>query len=265
MSGTDCFSDASSHTPSSPVHLDQLRNQLRETGSIPGPSTTPAVRTPTVSSLLDASPELSPGVIVLPSVSLAATGPGSTTTPGSSPINNHAYPVNSSPSPPRDLLIAGWNPDLPSPTIVNHLIDVFFKCDPCGSRILHRPSFLAAMQLPAYHSKFPHVALLHAIVGDLVTTVMNGIANQFRSVPQRQGGLQTPQQQLRTACVGTNLPSSMPVKRDNTSTGRWPAERISFRSCKRASCCLGISIRKDDGSRSGYMLVFRHALPFHYG
>ena len=154
--------------PSSSACSDQLRNQLRETGSTAGPSTTPSIRTPAVPSLFGASPELSPGVIVLPSVSLATAGAGST--PGSSPINNHSYPTNSSPSPPQELLIAGWNPDLPSPAIVNHLIDIFFNCDPCGSRILHRPSFLAAMQLPAYHSKFPHVALLHAIVSDLVTT-----------------------------------------------------------------------------------------------
>lgn len=166
------FPDAQTLTP---FHQDQLRNQLRETGSIPGPSTTPSIQTPAVSSLLNASPELSPGVIVLPSVSLATAGSGST--PGSSPINNHSYPINSSPSPPRELLIAGWNPDLPPPTIVNHLIDVFFKCDPCGSRILHRPSFMAAMQLPAYHSKFPHVALLHAIVSDLVTILQTESLN----------------------------------------------------------------------------------------
>lgn len=153
--------------PSPPAYQDQLRNQLREPSSMAGPSTTPSVRTPTVPSLFGASPELSPGVIVLPSVSLTAAGAGST--PGSSPVNSNTYPIKSSPTPPQELLIAGWNPDLPSPPIVNHLIDVFFKCDPCSSRILHRPSFLAAMQLPAYHSKFPHVALLHAIVSDPVT------------------------------------------------------------------------------------------------
>ena len=166
MSVSHCISNLSSPPP--PVYKDQLRNQLSEAGSIAGPSTKPNAHTPAVSSLFDASPELSPGVIVLPSVSLTTAGTGST--PGSSPINNHSYPVNSSPSPPQELLIAGWNPDLPSPAIVNHLIDVFFRCDPCGSRILHRPSFLAAMQLPAYHSKFPHVSLLHAIVSGSVTT-----------------------------------------------------------------------------------------------
>lgn len=155
------------HPAPLPAYSDQLRNQLSETGSVPGPSTTPSVQTPVVSSLFSVSPELSPGVIVLPNVSLTTTGTGST--PGSSPIINHPYPIQSSPSPPGEVLIAGWNPDLPSPAIVNHLIDIFFKRDPCGSRILHRPSFLAAMQLPAYHCKFPHVALLHAIVCDSVT------------------------------------------------------------------------------------------------
>ena len=143
------------------VCSDQLRNQLRETNPAAGPSPTPSVRTSAMPSLFGASPELSPGVIVLPNIALTTSGPGST--PGSSPINS-IIPIDSSPSPPRELLVAGWNPDLPSPAIVNHLIDVFFRRDPCGSRILHRPSFLAAMQFPAYHSKFPHVALLHAIV-----------------------------------------------------------------------------------------------------
>lgn len=170
MSGFDCF-PVHAHTASSSCP-DQLRDQLRETSPTAGPSTTQSVRSPVVQSLFGASPELSPGVIVLPNVSLTTAGPRST--PGSSPINNQPYPIKSSPSPPQELLIAGWNPDLPSPSIVNHLIDVFFKCDPCGSRILHRPSFLAAMQLPPYHSKFPHVALLHAIVCDLASKLVKG-------------------------------------------------------------------------------------------
>jgi hypothetical protein len=90
------------------------------------------------------------------------------------PLLPHQIQSQSTP----ELLIAGWNPDLPSPAIVNHLIDVFFNCDPCGSRILHKPSFLAAMQLPAYHSKFPHVALLHAIVSGSVAAYKR-VANQY--------------------------------------------------------------------------------------
>lgn len=170
------ISPISAHTALSSC-LDQLRNQLRETNPSAGSSTGQSVRSPPVSSLFGASSELSPGVIVLPNVSLATGGTGST--PGSSPINNQSYPIKLSPSPSQELLVSGWNPDLPSPAIVNHLIDVFFKCDPCGSRILHQPTFLATMQLPPYHSKFPHIALLHAIVCGLVSRAENGIANQF--------------------------------------------------------------------------------------
>ncbi|KAJ6575202.1 hypothetical protein B0H19DRAFT_1127645 [Mycena capillaripes] len=69
----------------------------------------------------------------------------------------------SSPDPLMDLLFLGWNPDLPDPTTLNHYIDIFFKCDPCGSRVLHRPSFLASMHLPPRDPGFPHSAILHAI------------------------------------------------------------------------------------------------------
>ncbi len=43
-------------------------------------------------------------------------------------------------------------------------IDIFFKCDPCGSRVLHKPSFLASMHLHPKDPNYPHPAILHAIV-----------------------------------------------------------------------------------------------------
>ncbi|KAF8140170.1 hypothetical protein EV363DRAFT_1393085 [Boletus edulis] len=55
-----------------------------------------------------------------------------------------------------ELMYSGWNPDLPEPYILNHYIEVFFKCDPCGPRILHRPSFLSAMRLHPRDPGFPH-------------------------------------------------------------------------------------------------------------
>ncbi|KAJ7254029.1 hypothetical protein B0H12DRAFT_1202366 [Mycena haematopus] len=67
------------------------------------------------------------------------------------------------PDPLMDLLFLGWNPDLPDPATLNHYIDIFFKCDPCGSKVLHRPSFLASMHLPPRDPGFPHSAILHAI------------------------------------------------------------------------------------------------------
>ncbi|KAF9015259.1 hypothetical protein BDQ17DRAFT_1340748 [Cyathus striatus] len=69
----------------------------------------------------------------------------------------------SSNDPFMDLLFSGWNPDLPDPATLNHYIDIFFRCDPCGSRVLHRPSFLASMHLSPRDPDFPHSAILHAI------------------------------------------------------------------------------------------------------
>ncbi|KAF9056260.1 hypothetical protein BJ165DRAFT_1336075 [Panaeolus papilionaceus] len=71
--------------------------------------------------------------------------------------------VKSSSDPFMDLLFSGWNPDLPDPTTLNHYIDVFFRCDPCGSRVLHRPTFVNSMRLPPRDPGFPHSAILHAI------------------------------------------------------------------------------------------------------
>ncbi|OJA10820.1 hypothetical protein AZE42_00268 [Rhizopogon vesiculosus] len=62
-----------------------------------------------------------------------------------------------------DVIYSGWNPDLPERHILEHYIEVFFKCDPCGPRILHRPSFLAAVRLDPRDPSFPHSAILHAI------------------------------------------------------------------------------------------------------
>ncbi|KAI5124715.1 hypothetical protein M0805_004321 [Coniferiporia weirii] len=61
------------------------------------------------------------------------------------------------------LFAYGWNPDLPGPSEMRRIIEVFFTFDPCGSRILHRPSFLASLDLSPKDSRFPHSAILHAI------------------------------------------------------------------------------------------------------
>jgi hypothetical protein len=62
-----------------------------------------------------------------------------------------------------DLLVRGWNPDLPEPATLNHYIETFFRCDPCAFHVLHRPSLLAALSFPPKDSRFPHSAILHAI------------------------------------------------------------------------------------------------------
>ncbi|KAF5375241.1 hypothetical protein D9758_000188 [Tetrapyrgos nigripes] len=72
-------------------------------------------------------------------------------------------PVTSAKDPFMELLFIGWNTDLPDPATMNHYIDVFFRCDPCGSRVLHKSSFLASMLLSPRDPGFPHSAILHAI------------------------------------------------------------------------------------------------------
>ncbi|KIO25598.1 hypothetical protein M407DRAFT_25078 [Tulasnella calospora MUT 4182] len=62
-----------------------------------------------------------------------------------------------------EVVRGGWNPDLPEPRLLNHLVTLYFSRDTCASRILHRPTFLLAMSLPPTHPDFPHPALLHAI------------------------------------------------------------------------------------------------------
>ncbi|KDQ63644.1 hypothetical protein JAAARDRAFT_203058 [Jaapia argillacea MUCL 33604] len=81
----------------------------------------------------------------------------------------------------RELIHSGWNPDLPDPAVLHHYVDNFFKCDPCGSRTLHQPSFMASLQLHPHDPGFPHSAILHAICASAsrwssqtVTTLSDG-------------------------------------------------------------------------------------------
>ncbi|KAG9015645.1 hypothetical protein FRB90_004598, partial [Tulasnella sp. 427] len=62
-----------------------------------------------------------------------------------------------------EVVHGGWNTDLPEPRLLTHLVALYFSRDACASRILHRPTFRVAMNLPPTHPDFPHPALLHAI------------------------------------------------------------------------------------------------------
>ncbi|KIR27824.1 hypothetical protein I309_03144 [Cryptococcus deuterogattii LA55] len=62
-----------------------------------------------------------------------------------------------------DILWPGWPPTLPSPSMLEHLVETFFTMAPSVPRILHRQSFLARLALPPSHPEFPQRALLHAI------------------------------------------------------------------------------------------------------
>lgn len=100
------------------------------------------------------------GGISLPSLPSSTPDPQFRSESGSPEIRAAS---RASSDPFMDLLFLGWNPDLPDPTTLNHYIDVFFRCDPCGSRVLHKPSFLASMLLSPRDPGFPHSAILHAI------------------------------------------------------------------------------------------------------
>ncbi|KAJ7225441.1 hypothetical protein GGX14DRAFT_420493 [Mycena pura] len=141
--------------------IAQLKNQLQERQTISRSSSPnrPGSRENGSDSSAITLPHLS-----LPMMNLISTGTqdGRFGSESGSP-DLGANPSQSSPDPLMDLLFLGWNPDLPDPATLNHFIDIFFKCDPCGSRVLHRPSFLASMHLPPRDPGFPHSAILHAI------------------------------------------------------------------------------------------------------
>ncbi|RXK41931.1 hypothetical protein M231_00652 [Tremella mesenterica] len=62
-----------------------------------------------------------------------------------------------------DILWPGWPPQLPTPTMVDHMVNTFFSVVPSTPRLLHRQRFQARLTLPPTHPDFPHPALLHAI------------------------------------------------------------------------------------------------------
>ncbi|KAF5312502.1 hypothetical protein D9619_003254 [Psilocybe cf. subviscida] len=146
---------------------DQIA-QLRERLEKQGGSSSPHSQFSHVSPAATTSPNSNEnGDIILPTVRLLNIIPPDSPetrfrSPTTSPEIVHSGDKSNSKA-FMDLLFSGWNPDLPDPATLNHYIDVFFRCDPCGSRILHKPTFLASMLLSPRDPGFPHSAILHAI------------------------------------------------------------------------------------------------------
>ncbi len=67
------------------------------------------------------------------------------------------------PEPSTELLLQGWDADLPAPDTVLHLIDIFFTKSPMRT-LLCRSTFMLNMMLPHSHPCRPHPALLHAMI-----------------------------------------------------------------------------------------------------
>ncbi|AFR98322.1 hypothetical protein C343_06299 [Cryptococcus neoformans C23] len=64
-----------------------------------------------------------------------------------------------------DLFVipANWPRGLPSPFLLEHLVETFFNHVPQTPRMLHRPTLLARIKLPPTSDNFPFPGLLHAI------------------------------------------------------------------------------------------------------
>ncbi|KAF8760921.1 GAL4-like Zn(II)2Cys6 (or C6 zinc) binuclear cluster DNA-binding domain [Rhizoctonia solani] len=67
------------------------------------------------------------------------------------PTSSRSLPADYSPQAQPDK---DWDPNLPAPNIVAHLVELFFQNDPCASRILHRSSRWASHDAPSRQEKF---------------------------------------------------------------------------------------------------------------
>lgn len=107
--------------PGTNLSAGALRNQLRESNAS-SPSASVTTLHPS-SSLTLTTPELSPEIIVLPNApdQLQGTSPISSLHSTTSSPDAHMLSSKLSPSPGRELLISGWNQDLPEPSLLNHL------------------------------------------------------------------------------------------------------------------------------------------------
>ncbi|KAI0348501.1 hypothetical protein BDW22DRAFT_1320720 [Trametopsis cervina] len=177
--------DPSERIRSLEEQISQLRSQLNEARNFDARSSSPVHRglpsyhgvetslsdthSPSARSPLDNSPNGNGLLMPPPPSTIDMSSTTSQGSPESQLRGSTGSPeilhVSTNASDPliMDMLFSGWDPDLPGPDVLNHYIDVFFRCDPCGSRLLHRPSFLASMHLHPKDPGFPHPALLHAI------------------------------------------------------------------------------------------------------
>ncbi|QRW05380.1 Fungal specific transcription factor domain [Ceratobasidium sp. AG-Ba] len=67
------------------------------------------------------------------------------------------------PLPEQQLIWPDWPCRLPQPSLLYHLVEVFFSCYPHAHYLLHRPTFMASLALPPRSPRFPHASVLHAI------------------------------------------------------------------------------------------------------
>ncbi|KAK8866110.1 hypothetical protein IAR55_001261 [Kwoniella newhampshirensis] len=90
----------------------------------------------------------------------------------------------------NDLFLVpnNWPKGLPSPFLLEHLVETFFNCVPLTPRMLHRASLLARIKLPPTSPDFPFPGLLHAIcaAASVHTAWVNNLAPHLLEVAVQQ-------------------------------------------------------------------------------
>ncbi|KAG8989191.1 hypothetical protein FRB90_002375 [Tulasnella sp. 427] len=88
-------------------------------------------------------------------------------------------PTDGTPPSTFELTADIWPLNIPPPETLYHLVETFFASVPLASRLIHKPTFIASLQLIPTSSKFPHVALLHAICG--IASLYSPIIREYSS------------------------------------------------------------------------------------
>lgn len=56
-----------------------------------------------------------------------------------------------------DIYPSSWPLNIPPPTVLYHLVDVFFNCVPLADRLIHKPTFMVGLRQVPTSLEFPYV------------------------------------------------------------------------------------------------------------
>ncbi|KIJ45623.1 hypothetical protein M422DRAFT_29742, partial [Sphaerobolus stellatus SS14] len=81
-----------------------------------------------------------------------------------------------------------WNPKLPSPEMLHHLVEVFFNSVPHAARILHKDSFMTSLSMSSNDPRFPPRSILHSIcaIASIFSPAMDSTTLRTESFGERQ-------------------------------------------------------------------------------
>ncbi|KDQ09247.1 hypothetical protein BOTBODRAFT_37155 [Botryobasidium botryosum FD-172 SS1] len=96
-----------------------------------------------------------------------------------------------SPDPLLEILYPAWPTRLPSPPLLDHLVEVFITSHPYAAYLLHRPTFAYRVSLGPTSPQFPSTALLHAIcsIASLYSTYIPSLPEALAKPPPKEGFL----------------------------------------------------------------------------